>query len=346
MYNKARRNERGISLIEVILVLVIGGLIVSAIVPRGIEAVGKSNSTALQEEFASVVTAFTTLDTGNGSATHAVKATITDEKGNLIMKDYIIPVAPSAAFGTITKSEVFRRNATKKPIELTYTFNNITLSSELKYKADYLHTGDLIAKPAKIDGPGVVAVSLSAQGAAGIAPIFSVNDSKMLEDFIMSPTGLDFSEYRALMGNGQSTTDEKVNVSILATLFGGPETNTEVKYYPYEPSESTGIITRQPIQLTVVDVESIKSSSSGATYKTITDSSKGTLYQVTGLMSRADFVKLVKAKPAVFGTADADLLYDKISVGFTMGTPVFVPHREKDIIKSSISDLKYGYYRP
>lgn len=347
MSDKRRRNERGISLVEIIIVLVIGGLVLVAVVPKGIEAMGKSKSNALQEEFSSIVSAFTTLDNSGGSSLQAIKATIKDAAGNLIMKDYIIPVAPSAAFNTITTSEVFRRdNAGKKPLVLTYGFNEIGLTSEITtYKADFRHTGNLTAAPASIGGTlsKVVAVGLSAQGATGIAPIFSLQDSKLLEDFIKSPNGLDFAEYVPQM---VPSTD----VKLLALLFGGTDTSAVASYMPYDtvaPNYLDLVIKRPVIQLTVVDVEAVKASSSGSAYSTIVDTTKGTLYQVTGIMSRADFTALYNAHKAdVFKDADVNTLYDKISNGFSIGTPVFVPHREKDIIKSTVSDLKYGYYRP
>ena len=354
MYNRKKHNERGMSLIELIIVFAIVGVFMIAVVPRGVEATQKSKSSALQEEFAGVVSAFSTLDNGTGSSVHAVKATITDTDGNLIIKDYIIPVAPSAAFGTVTNSEVFRHDGGKKPLVLKYGFNSITLTSEkTNYAGSYQHTGDLTATPVKFTSTtstgNVVAVSLSAQGATGLSPIFSVQDSKLIEDFIMSPNGLDFAEIRSQMGD---ITDTEINKKILAALFGGSIENKDTNYIPYDESKTpvttiyTTDIVKQPIQLTVADVESIKESSSGTTYKTLTDTSKGTLYEVTGLMSRADFITYMKKSALTTDETLLNTMYDKLAEGFPIGTPVFIPHREKDIIKSTTSDLKYGFYRP
>lgn len=344
---KSERKERGVTLVEAIIVLVIGAVTLSIVVPKGLEFSGKSKSNALQEEYASVVTAFTTLETSNGSSVHAVKANIKDASDNMIMKDYVIPVAPSAAFATVTESEFFRRDsASKKPLTFKYGFNTIGITSETSYKGEFRHVGKLSSAPTAIGGTATaIATSMSSQGAAGLAPIFSVNEVKVLEDFINSPNGLDLGEFAGQLG---STTlkDSALDIALLADLFGGPLTNTNVSYLPFEPTATTSIIVKQPIQLTVVDIESITNSSSGSTYSTLTDNSKGTLYQVTGLMSREEFVKHVTATATIYGTADGNLMYDKISAGLSIGTPLFIPHREKDIIKSTASDLKAGYYRP
>ena len=344
MSPRRKVRERGMSLIEIIVVIAIGAILVAIIGPTAITANNKAKSNTLQDEFTSVISAFSTLDAGNSSAIHALKADILDGSGNTIMKDYIIEVAPSAAFSTVTSSEVFRRNTNgTKPIVLNYGFNSVTLASNSGYTGTYKHTGDLEAAPQTIgSGTGVVASNLSSQGAVGISPIFSPTEETLLEDFIKSPNGLNWGEYI-----GQLT---GTPAQILAAVFGGPETPADVEYVPYETSPSTSQIVKAPIQLTVVDVDAIEASSSGSVIKTLTDTSKGTLYRVSSIMSRQEFVAMVQANTAVFGqqtdTTLANNLYDRISEGFLIGNPVWIPIREKDIIKSTTSDLKFGFYRP
>lgn len=89
-------------------------------------------------------------------------------------------------------------------------------------------------------------------------------------------------------------------------------------------------------------------SSSGNSLKLLTDASIGACYQVTSTMSRnATYPKYkMGAGDTALPEDVANKMYDKIADGFVTGTPVFIPHRERDIIKSVDSDLKHGFYRP
>ena len=357
--NKRKSNERGFSLVEIIIVIAIIATMTAIIGPKALEAQAKSKSNGLKDEFSTMISAFTTLSTSGGSAIHAIKTDITDAGGNKVMTDYVVPIAPSSAFGTVTKSEVFRRTqAGAKPIELGYGLNQITVTSAVNYNGSVRHTGALNEQAKTFTGPTgatVNASSMSSQGATGIAPIFSLNETKMLDDFLVSTNGLDWAEFQSQLGS---------STNVLATVFGGPTSNIPVSYLPYEAVEAQDgtqdIVTKAPIELTLVDIDAIEASSSGSSISTLTDGSRGACYQVTGLMSRQDFVNyvttgagkdlIVKQADGSAGTAltadVANKMYDKIEEGFIIGNPVFIPHREKDIIKSTDSDLKNGYYRP
>ena len=340
-----RNNERGFSLVEIIIVIAIIAGMTAIIGPKALEAQAKSKSNGLKDEFSTMISAFTTLNTSGSSAIHAIKVDISDANKNKVMTDYVVPVAPSAAFGTTTTSEVFRRAGTAKPITLAYGLNTITVASESNYTGSVRHTGAL-NEQAKAFSTAVNASSLSSQGATGIAPIFSLNETKMLEDFIISPNGLDWGEFKSQLND---------DVTVLSAVFGGPKTNEATSYLPYEPSDTPFDATtvKAPIELTLVDIDAVEASSSGSSLSILTDASRGACYQVTGLMSRQDFVKYATDASNTMGTGGAALsadvankMYDKIEQGFVIGNPVFIPHREKDIIKSTDSDLKNGYYRP
>lgn len=357
--NTRKTNERGFSLVEIIIVISIIAIMSAILGPKAIEAQNKSKSNGLKDEFSTMISAFTTLSTSGGSAIHAIKTDIQDASGNKVMTDYVVPIAPSSAFGTVTNSEVFRRTqAGAKPLELSYKLNQIGVTSATSYKGTVRHTGALteVAKPFTGTTEGVVnASSMSSQGATGIAPIFSLNETKMLDDFLVSPNGLDWGEFQSQLGGSKN---------VLATVFGGPTSNVTVSYLPYDPvvaqDGTQAIVTKAPVELTLVDIDAIEASSSGSSIGTLTDGSKGACYQVTGLMSRTDFVNyvttgagkdlVVEANDGTAGTAltadVANKMYDKIEEGFIIGNPVFIPHREKDIIKSTDSDLKNGFYRP
>lgn len=363
--NNRKSNERGFSLVEIIIVIAIIATMTAIIGPKALEAQAKSKSNGLKDEFSTMISAFTTLSTSGGSAIHAIKTDIKDASGNKVMTDYVVPIAPSSAFGTITKSEVFRRTqGGAKPLELGYGLNQITVSSPVKYSGSVRHTGALTEVASVFDnGTGTAATntatatvnasSMSSQGATGISPLFSLNETKMLDDFVQSANGLDWAEFQANLGTSEN---------VLATLFGGPTTNEVVSYLPYDATVAQDgkqkIVTKAPIELTLVDIDAIEASSSGSSISTLTDGSRGSCYQVTGLMSRQDFVNYVTTgaggtlivKGSTAGTAItadvANKMYDKVEEGFVIGNPVFIPHREKDIIKSTDSDLKNGYYRP
>lgn len=371
-FSKRKSNERGFSLVEIIIVIAIIAGMTAIIGPKALEAQAKSKSNGLKDEFSTMISAFTTLNTSGGSAIHAIKVDINDENKNKVMTDYVVPIAPSSAFGTVTKSEVFRRtSASAKPIELSYGLNQITVESAVKYTGSVRHTGALNEQAVPFTGTTtkatVNASSMSSQGATGIAPIFSLNETKMLEDFVISPNGLNWAEFQSQLGSPEN---------VLATIFGGPTTNSAVSYYPYDPvKEQTGaelVVTKAPVELTLVDIDAVEASSSGSSLSILTDASRGACYQVTSLMSRQDFVNYVtkgagaklivkKGAGSTSGggggggggggstalTEDvANKMYDKLEEGFIIGNPVFIPHREKDIIKSTDSDLKNGFYRP
>ena len=341
-----RNNERGFSLVEIIIVIAIIATMTAIIGPKALEAQAKSKSNGLKDEFSTMISAFTTLNTSGGSAIHSIKVDINDANKNKIMTDYVVPVAPSAAFGTTTSSEVFRRTQDgKKPVILTYGLNQITVDTETSYTGSVRHTGALNEQAKAFKTP-VNASSMSSQGATGIAPIFSLNETKMLEDFIISPNGLDWGEFKTQLND---------DVTVLASVFGGPKTNEVTAYLPYEPTDTPldATTVKAPIELTLVDIDAVEASSSGSSISTLTDGSRGACYQVTGLMSRQDFVAYCGNASNKMGTGGAAIpadvankMYDKIEEGFVIGNPVFIPHREKDIIKSTDSDLKNGFYRP
>jgi prepilin-type N-terminal cleavage/methylation domain-containing protein len=342
----AKENERGLSLVEVIIVIAIIAMVTAMVGPKAIEAMGKSKSNSLKDEFSTAVSAFSSMSAAGNSPVHAVKVDVADGAGNQIMTDYVLEIAPSAAFGTTTESEVFARSVDgKKPLTLTYGLNTITVDSETNYTGTVRHSGNL-NKTALAFKTAVSAPSLSAQGTTGIAPIFSLNETKLLEDFIISENGLDWAEFKDYLAS---------DVDVLAVVFGGPNTNKNTSYLPYEATTTYLSETNSTpvISLTVVDTDTLAASSSGSSLSTLTNQSTGTLYQVTGIMSRADFVALATQANSPLaksgGTIDAstaEKMYTKIETGFLVGNPVYVPHREKDSIKSTASDLKHGYYRP
>lgn len=342
---KQLRNEKGVTIVETIIVLAIMALIVALIVPTAVEGLAKAKADGFRNEFPSMISSVVSIKSSGGSATHALKLDVTDGSGNTILKDYIIQTAPSAAFDTITNSVPLKDASA---LTFTYGLNSITVSGS--YTGTARHTGNLNTTPVAFGTP-ITALGLSTQGATGIAPIFNVNEEKLLSDFIESPNGLDWAEYMSTLQAAGLTSRQ-----ILAALFGGSEdgSNLAATYNPYLPNSPTNI-GRSPIELTLLDSEAVRNSSSGSTIRTLTDASKGATYVVTGLVSRQEFVAYVAnddsidgATVAVFNiTSDiANKLYDRLERGFTVDTPVYIPYRERDIVKSVESDLKYGYYRP
>lgn len=340
MLFKRLRSERGITLVEGIAVIALGAMLIAMVGPKIMEGMNKSKSNALKDELMTITSAIIPLEQ-QGSATHAVKVDVKTTGGQTLMQDYIVTVAPSTAFQTVIASNPFRPDSTgNTPVEMAYGLNTITLTSDAGHDVFGRHTGNLADAPIP-KGTAIMAPELGSQGSTGIGPLFNLNETKLMEDFIISPNGLNFGEFRTSL----STPDE-----ILSTIFGGGKVTSNTTYDPYSTSAASDTLyKRAPIELTKFDITAVDNSSAGASLKTLTDASRGGLYMVTSLMSEADFIATLQANTALWTTPPpADVLvkmYDVVRTGFQIGAPVYIPYREKDMIKSTDSDLKFGLYR-
>lgn len=341
------KRERGFSLVEIIIVVSLIGISTSVMAPKAIEAQKKSKSNSLRDEFNSI----NTLNASGKDIVHGIKLDMYDKHSVPIMRNVKVPVAPSATFGTIIRHEPFRRLANpvgggnvneSRPLVMSYDTNEIRVYSPTSNRGSVRHTGNLYEAPSEFNG-GVVkatvkASNLSSQGATGLSPLFSIHETKLHKDFVLSQSGLNFGEFESQFVGSSA--------EVLAGIFGGPAENITMSYYPYEPTDTTErYLVKAPIELTIVDTESIEEASVGDSVSVLTDASRGSLYQVTGMMSEADFVTYMGGKTAVYGTADVYKMYQILDEGFDIGELVYLPHRARDIIYSTKSDLKYGYYR-
>lgn len=343
---KQIRKERGFTLVEVIIVMSVIASMTSVVAPKAIEARKKSESNMLRDELNSALSAIHI----DKPITYSVVVNMTTNEGVNIFKDAVIPIAPSAAFGTIIRHEPFRRLVApvgggsvneSRPLVLSYEDNKIRAYSPTDNHG-YIHYSGRPTESSKfkggVDKAYVDVPGLTMEGGAGLSPLFSLREEKLHEDFVLSPSGLDLGEFKDQFTGSYA--------EVLAGIFGGPAEEGTMSYYPFEPTDTTKrYLVKAPIELTKVDTQMLEESSVGTSLNILTNSSVGALYQVTSMMSRFDFTNYVAGKTSIFGTANADNMYEKLDEGFDVGELVYIPHRAKDIIYSTKSDLKYGYYR-
>lgn len=343
---KQIRKERGFTLVEVIIVMSVIASMTSVVAPKAIEARKKSESNMLRDEFNSALSAIHI----DKPITYSVVVSMTTNEGVNIFKDAVIPIAPSAAFGRTLRHEPFRRLLVpvgtgtvneSRPLVLKYEDNKVRVYSPIDIYGS-IHTLDNPTESVEfrggVDKAYIDAPGLTMEGGAGLSPLFSLREEKLHEDFVLSPSGLDLGEFQEQFTGSYA--------DVLAGIFGGPTEEITMSYYPFEPTNTVErYLVKSPIELTKVNTQLLEESSVGASLDRLTDSSLGTLYQVTSMMSRFDFTNYVAGKTSIFGTANADDMYEKLDEGFDVGELVYIPHRAKDIIYSTKSDLKYGYYR-
>lgn len=329
--------ERGFTLIEIIIVMSIIGMGTATVAPKAIEAQKKSESRMLKSEMDGVVSSFVSLETLQDSPVYTMKFDVDDARGNPLYRDYLIPIAPSATFQTVIYSGTIGKDYGTHDIWLDYGTNTVTARSDTGCTGKASYVGDKSSAPKafynKINVPGI-----SYKGSRGISPIFNMGESKLLDDFIDSPNGLDWAQYRDHLSSKEE---------ILSTVFGGATNTSEIVYHTHSGVVNSGRMVSAPVLLSLVDTSQLPPS------KILSKYDKGALYQVTGGMSRAEFVEYVGptgykksiGKDGNGVSSDiANKMYDTLEDNFVTGSPVFVPRDSKSIIYSTESDLKYGYY--
>lgn len=329
MRRKTRSNlhsERGIGITEIIVIVIFLGIMTAILAPRVVELLARNKSNTIADEFGSLASVETTLVAQGGSVTHGLRVDMQDSSGNNLLRNYIIPVAPSSAFATVTNSVVSGTTG----LEFNYGLSTVTVNSTG-------NTGTAVGanrfEDAKTDfGSATPIQGLSTQNASGIGPLFGPANTTIQQDFILAPHGLNFLNYKSLINTNSE--------AFLKAMFGDVTS--------YNPASGV-----YPLELTICDVEAIKNSTSGKSFKYLTNNALGGLYQVTSVYSRDQFVAYAKS------TAGADLfngtvpddatlgnMYADTLGNIMVGSYVFIPFRDKDMVKSSTDDLKYGYYRP
>lgn len=147
------------------------------------------------------------------------------------------------------------------------------------------------------------------------------------------------------------------DVTVVSVIFGGlgngdNYANRYTHWHGINDSKCKSLSDKKltfksPIELTLVDTNLIDR-------KKLHKTNNGTIYQVTDVMPRKDSVQFVSkegSRPDISKDGNglsediANKIYDRIEKGFQIGEPVWIPNNASSIIKSTSSDLKYGYYR-
>ena len=341
---KTKSNERGWGIVETIVVLVIVGTLYITLGPRVREAMATNASNALAEEFSSALEVETTLSAKGGSLTHGVLIDVTDSTGASVLKDYGLQVAPSSAYVAVTQSVPFNpASGALADYTLDYGVNTITCNSSESTMSKVCRGINVVEGSSSAFGTPILVTGLSAQGGVGIAPLFSNANKGVQEDFIKSPRGLNLATFT-------DNINMKDPSNFLKGMFGNNTT-----YNPYVAATGTDLGTNVnifPIELVICDTGAIKESNSGSTFKTLTNTTKGMLYQVGSVYSKEQFIAYAKGAGkdmfagATTAPTDAQIadMYDSFTEVIRPGALVFIPHRDKDLVKASSADLQYGFY--
>lgn len=319
-------SERGIGITEIIVIVIFVGIMTAVLAPRVVEFLARNKSNTVADEFGSLASVETTLVAQGGSVTHGLRVDMQDTHDNNLLRNYVIPVAPSSAFETVTSSVV----AGTAGLEFNYGLSTVTVNSTGN---NGTAVGANRFEDAKIAfGSPTPMQGLSTQNAPGIGPLFGPANTTIQQDFILAPHGLNFLNYKSLIN-----TDSK---AFLQAMFGDVTS--------YNPTSGV-----YPLEFTICDVEAIKNSTSGKSFKYLTNNAVGGLYQVTRVCSKEWFIAYAKstAGAGLFnGTTPDDTtlgnMYADTLGNIMIGSYVFIPFKDKDMVKSSTDDLKYGYYRP
>lgn len=306
--------RKGFTLVELIVVLAIVSVMLMVGATVGIPTYNKAKSNSFGEELNLVSASALTAYSSGGSPVHAIKVMdLRDDIGNLILKDYIWEIPPSKTF-----TEVLTGDIIEDAIDVDFGVNTAEINGGT-YTMRYKHLGTAYREEPYQES-GTVPMPNTSKSAAGIAPLFTESDSSLHEDFIMSSRGLDLGDFKTMIG----VTDSEV-----LEVFFGSENHPGM------------------IGLTMADIDTISSYEQNAGLKTVNNPSRGRLYFVTSLVSKSEFAEYVDTEDAL-GGVDEDLakdIYERVVSGFNMDTPVYIPNRFRDVIKSAESDLKTGYYR-
>ncbi len=344
---KLLKNQKGFTLIEIVIGITVVGVMAAITVPAGMNAFRKAEANNLKQEFDMLSSSVISLKGMDQS--HL--PTLVFNGGNI--KELQIPVPQSLAFDTVVKTQGIKQSGSKS-IEVAYDIDNATITASTEFhngcSAKYLALKDTTFQDLT-SGTGTVAMpQLSANGINGIAPIFNISDSTLLEDFVNSSKGLNLKEFRT------NFKADVTNEEILSVIFGGSIDGTgsgEIDQFSIDP------INHSVIELTKADNNAIMALEANSSVKISTDLSKGQLYFVSDFPSKQKFIDYMKGSKdggstqvweALFDAEPTDAvlgqMYEILAEGFKMDTPVYVPHRFTDATKSVESDLKNGYYRP
>ncbi len=340
----SKANQKGFTLIEIVIGITVVGVMAAITVPAGMNAFRKAEANNLKQEFDMLSSSVISLKGMNQS--HI--PTIMFNGGNI--KELQIPIPQSYAFDTMKSTEGIKPSGTSgaKNIKVTFGIDTATVAPSTEFATGatikYLAMKDTAYTTTLTDLP---MPQLSANGVDGIAPIFNISDTTLLEDFVNSSKGLNLKEFRTQMSANPS------NELILAVIFGGKQDGSgtgNMDQFSIDPKNHS------IIELTKADNNAIMSLEANSSVKISTDLSKGQLYFVTDFPSQKKFIDYMSTTNSnlggvpktLLGISDADLpkMYEILAEGFKIDTPVYVPHRFTDATKSVESDLKNGFYRP